>query len=812
LALLGAATASAIKHGPAEILFTAQSAIVALTFVLAFRLRIAVRIRSEIQRLTATNAAILVGLALVPWQALITATALGIVVGSGRSSPLKTCFNAAKNVLGAATAVLAAGYLHGPHFNGGLTDVGPLIRAALAILVVDELLGSAIVSAASGTQFRRYIRTNVDIRLGSGAARLVLAIVAVYLLHIRPFLALSVPIVIFGLYVLSEQRVRAREERDAWQELARSTDDFTAVDLDVVLNAGVHRAARLFSADEAEIEVSYGSAPRRLIRGNDETITYDGKPEDAPITPGPTIDSGLESHDGMADVGELRLRFRGKVALSDREKYTLRSFTAALCTAIRNASVYQQTVRLAESNAHAATHDQLTGLANRRQLEEAGSAALQAPASDTVALLVIDLDHFKEINDALGHAAGDQVLAEAAARLVAAAGPDDLVARLGGDEFAVLLRGLGAPALAVPRARVLLAALTAPMTVQTMRLELLASAGVATAPASGGILELLRRADLAMFQAKRGTETVMLYSAGIDISNTEQLQLNAELPRAIARREFALEFQPVVDLGSGEVISAEALARWRHPGRGDLGPAHFIESVERSTLLPAFSAAVLDDALRAAAAWRAVGWKFPVAVNISARSVLDPQFPDEIAGHLARARVPADGLILEITESVILSHLAVVDEVLRRLGELGVRLALDDFGTGYSSLSTLARVPVHELKVDQQFVSQLESPTEGAVVRTTIELGRGLSMLVVAEGVENEEQRRQLWELGCPAGQGHLFARSLPLPRLLTTLERGYAGRPGALAAPLYGGDGSVVRLLRRPGIGGSHVRRDDTG
>jgi diguanylate cyclase len=790
-----------------------QPAVVLVAVVLAFRLNFRIRIQSENVLFSAINASLLIGLTIVPWSSLVVVTALGLAIAtaSAKLAPIKVAFNVAKDVLGVGAAILASGYLFGRMFEGTINDAYRLAAASAAILLGDEILGIGIMWAATRTPFWQRFRTNWDIRLGSGAARLALAIVAAYLLHFRPFLALSVPIVIFGLYIVSEQRVRAREERDAWQELAKSTDDFTAVDLDAVLAAGVHRAARLFSANEVEIEVASAATPRRLVRGDEDTITFDGAPEEAENAPGPTIAIGLESHDGLADVGELRLRFRGRVALSERENYTLRSFAAALCTAIRNASVYQQTVQLAESNAHAATHDQLTGLANRRQLEEVGTEVLDGPGSGTVALVVIDLDHFKEINDALGHAAGDRVLAEAAARLMAACDPDDLVVRLGGDEFAVLLRGLGAPALAVPRARVLLGALAEPMMIETMRLELRASVGVATAPATGGILELLRRADLAMFQAKRAGQGVALYSEGMDLSNSEQLKLNAELPRAIARREFTLEFQPVVDLGTGEVISAEALARWHHPGRGELGPAHFIESVERSALLPAFSAAIIDDALRAAATWRAKGWQFPVAVNISARSILDPHFPDDIAQHLARTRVPADGLILEITESAVLSQLQVVDEVLRRLGELGVRLALDDFGTGYSSLSTLARIPVHELKIDQQFVSRLDATTEGAVVRTTVDLGRGLNMLVVAEGVENEEQRRRLWELGCPAGQGHLFARSLPLSRLLATLERGYAGRPGALAGALHT-QGSVVRLLRRPGIGGSHVRRDDTG
>ncbi|MBO0871701.1 MAG: bifunctional diguanylate cyclase/phosphodiesterase, partial [Micromonosporaceae bacterium] len=407
------------------------------------------------------------------------------------------------------------------------------------------------------------------------------------------------------------------------------------------------------------------------------------------------------------------------------------------------------------------------------------------------------LNHFKEINDTLGHAAGDRVLGEVALRLAAAAHPDDLVARLGGDEFAVLFARLGAPALAMPRARALLGSLGEPIEVEGIRIVVEASAGVALAPDQGGMEELLRRADVAMYQAKREGQQITVYTPARDTANATKLALSADLARAVAQRQFTVDFQPVVDLGTGEVIATEALARWNHPAQGSLRPDLFIHSVERSGLLPAFSESILDQALHAAARWRSAGFPLPVAVNISPRSVLDPAFPAMVAARLAGSEVPAEGLIIELTESVTLSRLEVVDEVLRALGSLGIRLALDDFGTGYSSLSTLARVAVHELKIDRAFVAGMEGGTESAVIRSTIDLGRSLDLLVVAEGVESEQQRRQLWELGCPAGQGHLFARPMSLSRLLATLHRGYDGRAGTLAPALHE-SGSVIRLPNR--------------
>ena len=257
------------------------------------------------------------------------------------------------------------------------------------------------------------------------------------------------------------------------------------------------------------------------------------------------------------------------------------------------------------------------------------------------------------------------------------------------------------------------------------------------------------------------------------------------------------------------MISTEALARWHHPDRGDLNPVRFLDKVERSGLLAAFSEAVLEQALHAAKALRAEGFPLPVAVNVSPRSLLDPGFPDAVQDRLTHADVAPESLTIELTESLTLSQLDVVDEVLRKLRDLGVRLALDDFGTGYSSLATLARVPVHELKIDRAFVSAMDStPADAAVVRSTIDLGRSLGLLVVAEGVESEDQRHRLWEQGCPAGQGHLFGRPMTLDRLLQTLTRGYGDRPATLAAPLHD-SASVIRLPARRTV---QQRRDGLG
>jgi EAL domain-containing protein (putative c-di-GMP-specific phosphodiesterase class I) len=315
------------------------------------------------------------------------------------------------------------------------------------------------------------------------------------------------------------------------------------------------------------------------------------------------------------------------------------------------------------------------------------------------------------------------------------------------------------------------------------------------------VVELLRRADVAMYRAKREGVRISEFSRARDTADLGSLALGGALARAVAEDQFAVNFQPIVDLATGEMIAAEALSRWHHPERGPLPPDRFLDAIERSGQLSAFAEAILDQALVAASAWREAGFEVPVAVNVSPRSLLDPTFPTVVLNRLEARGLPPAALIVELTESLTLSQLEVVDEVLGTLRQAGVVLALDDFGTGFSSLATLARVPVHELKIDRSFVKALDSPVSAAVVRSTIDLGRTLDLLVVAEGVESEDQRKRLWELGCPAGQGHLFARPMPAPKLLAALDRGTDGKPGAFASVLHEA-GSVIRIpanRRRP-------------
>jgi diguanylate cyclase (GGDEF)-like protein len=764
------------------------------------------------------DAAFLLGLTLLPAPWLVAATTVGVLAAklAQRMPAQKVVFNTAKaTVSTAASCLVALAIEPGPIVLQSWRGLLALLVSLLCLLVVSELLVGTVLSRASGRRLRDILLAGGQAHVVIVVGNLVAALVTIALIGIDDRLVVVVPFLVLCLHLLYSNRVRTRAERETWQRIALATDRFSDVDLEAVLRAAVTGAAELFSADEVEVVVHLGNEPPGLVRGTDSRITWAGHEADAPparameqVLPvpigrqgagpaavaGPTgPDAGDRPGDqpGTGTLGELRLRFAGKVRLTEREQYALHTFAAALGTALRNAYAYAQSQRTAARNAHDAAHDPLTGLANRRHLMSHGEELLAArPLRGIHALVLIDLDHFKEINDTLGHPAGDQVLTTVGRRLATAAGPEDVVVRLGGDEFAVLFVGLPAPALAMHRARQMVATLDPPIEVDGIRIHVAGSGGVSLAPAQGGVAELLRRADVAMYEAKREGLRVSQYSRSRDTADVARLSLGGDLRAALDGDQFAVHFQPLVDLSNGLAIGAEALTRWRHPYRGNLSPVRFLSAIERSGMLPAFSEIVLTEALTAAQSWRTAGHQVGISVNVSPRSLLDPTYPQLVERRLNSFDVPADQVTLELTETLTLSRLDVVDEVLTALRELGVRIALDDFGTGYSSLSMLARVPVHELKIDRSFVAGMATSAEAsAVVRSTIDLGRGLDLTVVAEGVENQQQRGLLFELGCLVGQGHLFSRPVTGERFAAILDGG-----GSLAPPLSS-DAQVIRI-----------------
>ncbi|MCW2679809.1 MAG: diguanylate cyclase/phosphodiesterase [Frankiales bacterium] len=426
---------------------------------------------------------------------------------------------------------------------------------------------------------------------------------------------------------------------------------------------------------------------------------------------------------------------------------------------------------------HQAQTDALTGLPNRTLLTTRTAESLAESGEDGTALLLVDLDRFKEVNDTLGHHVGDRFLQVIAKRLAAAVRPDDTVVRLGGDEFAILLPATAAAA-AEETARRLLDSVCAPIVLEGLQVDVDASIGIAVAPQHGTDLDvLLQHADVAMYLAKETGSGVEQYDASRDRNTTSRLVMLGELRRALVEGELEVHYQPQAELRSGRVTGVEALVRWRHPVRGLVPPDEFVPLAESSGLVESLTRHVLDTALAQVAQWRAQGLSLKVAVNVSVRDLSGTELVRSVREALERHDVPADCLLLEVTEGSLFAESHRAATTLRQLEELGVALALDDFGTGWSSLGHLRRLPVQELKVDRSFVQRMcEDVRDSAIVRSVVDLGVGLGMRVVAEGVEDEATWALLLEMGCDEAQGWLLSRAEPAavltPWLLERQER----------------------------------------
>jgi diguanylate cyclase (GGDEF)-like protein len=408
-------------------------------------------------------------------------------------------------------------------------------------------------------------------------------------------------------------------------------------------------------------------------------------------------------------------------------------------------------------HAHDATHDSLTGLGNRGQLHhELRRALVASRESETEgpSLVLFDLDHFKDINDTLGHPVGDQILRHVATQLVAAAPENASVHRLGGDEFAVVLRG-GLPE-ARQMARELLASFDNAVPVDQLELLVRASVGVAVAPDHGTDGEtLMKNADIALYHAKLERDRISTYSTELDVNTVERLQLLADLRTALDTRQLHVAYQPQVDLVDRRIVGVEALVRWYHPRRGLVTPDEFIPLAENSGLIFPLTAFVLDTALGQLASWRASGYDLRLAVNLSARHLSDLALPAQVSQAAALHGVPLSALVLEVTETGILSDPARADVVIRTLRSRGVEISIDDYGTGNASLSYLKRLEIDELKIDRSFVCDIGSDEHDLIiVRSTIALALALGLRVVAEGIEDEPTTQTLRNMGRVIGQG----------------------------------------------------------
>jgi predicted signal transduction protein with EAL and GGDEF domain len=730
-----------------------------------------------------------------------------------------------------------------------------LIASALLYAAIAVVFIAAVASERGGARFTDVAARTVTGKLFMTIGNVTVGLIIVAMLGVGMLWLIALPPVLWLLHQSYAYRMRVDDERRGWRIFSGATRALNRLDESAVAEAAVLGAVRLFVADSAELVIPrpdgtvrcyFGArgevavavvrplAVAGVVMAHDRVpAVAAGHPAAAPLAPGCVVGRPLLV--GGADVGELRIRFTRPVELSVREQMQLAAFGDALAGALHDAATHEQMRTISAQGSRAMMLDPLTGIPSRESLLATGDATLaHLDGAAPVALLVLDINHFKEVNDTLGHSAGDDLVRITASRICAAGRAGDLVGRLGGDEFGLLITdltgsgggsgdggpdgpdgpdGMGGPdgpdgmggtdgpdgmggtdsmdgsdgqdgpggtggsalGLALRRARHLADVLADPTEVAGLQLAVEASIGVAVAPAAScDMTELLRRADIAMYRAKRGGGAVAWYDSASDVASTDRLTLLAELREALSARppQLVLVLQPIVDLRTGAPVGMEALSRWQHPRRGELKPSEFMDVLENSELVTPFTKYVLDQALCAAARCAAEGIPVPVSVNLSPRSLLSRSLPNEVGTLLTRHQVAPERLVLEITETVVVPEFKVVTEVLAGLRALGVQLAVDDFGTGHSSLTFLTRIHVDEVKVDKAFVSRMiESPEAMAIVRTTVDLARQLNLRVVAEGVETAVQKMALAGLGCDAAQGNHFCAAVPPDRVVPALQ-----------------------------------------
>ncbi len=445
------------------------------------------------------------------------------------------------------------------------------------------------------------------------------------------------------------------------------------------------------------------------------------------------------------------------------------------------ASASRRLRRQAEENDRLARYDQLTGLPNRTLFSECLTETLREGGTGNyaVAVLLLDLDGFKQINDTLGHGAGDTVLMEVARRLRKSLDSDLIIARLGSDEYAVLQPRAKGQAGALETAARIRSTMEEPVALDGVAVNVEASIGIALAPDHADNAEaLMRRADMALAHARSYRGVVEMYSIEHDHFEAARLKLLGQVRPALERKEFVLFYQPKIDLASGQVTGVEALLRWHHPQRGMLAPLEFMPVIEQTALIGDVTMYVIDQALSQLAAWHELGLELCMSVNLSARNLHDPTLPIHIESLLKTHATPEGTLTVEVTESAAMTDTDRALRVLSALRRLGVGVSIDDFGSGHASIAYLARLPATELKIDRSLITNIcESPRDEAIAQTTIDLARHLDLCVVAEGIETVEVAKRLLEIGCHTGQGYFISRPLPHDEITEWLKQRAGGK-----------------------------------
>jgi diguanylate cyclase (GGDEF)-like protein len=777
---------------------------------------------------------------------LFFASPLGLIVGRlvggglalrvhRRQARMKLLFNMATHALETATAILL--------FRGLLGAAeGRDARAMLAgfvAVILSGLLATVCIAGAiacyEGIPEVRILRRLVAANFVVSVTNSSLALVTVAVLWVSRGAGWLLSIVAAILYLGYRSYARLQQKHDDLELLY----DFTrrtgrALGVDTAMRELLGQVRAVLRADTAELVVQ-GASPddpylRTILReGRDVEITEFEQDAlwrrmaergSSLLVAAPVRDAALRDelaahgvHDALvAPLRRVDGEVIGMMLAGDRlgEQRTFSSEDLKLFEALANhAGVSLENRHLidrlrneAADKEYQSLHDALTGLPNRLLFQRRVGEAIHTNRSSKVAVLLLDLDRFKEVNDTLGHHNGDLLLQEVGDRLRRTLRAGDTVARLGGDEFGVLLPDLAGGEAAVAAASGVRAALQRPFHVGELSLDVGASIGIALWPDHGDDATLLyQRADVAMYAAKESQRGVEVYDPARDTYSLERLTLVGELRTAIDRGDLAVHYQPKADIVTGEIVGVEALVRWYHPRHGPIAPEEIIRIAEQTGIIRPLTLWVLGQALRQCRAWRREGRVFDVAVNLSFRNIVDAELPNDVRRLLDEVGLPPSALTFEMTESSIMIDPMRTIGLLNRLRQMGIGLAIDDFGTGYASFSHLRRLPVDEIKIDKSFVGHLSSDDSDAViVKTIVDLGHNLGLRVVAEGVEDRASYDILAAHGCDVAQGYLLTPALPADELDHWLDARAQAMAGAKATaePPSAELGDVVRLRPR--------------
>jgi diguanylate cyclase (GGDEF)-like protein len=752
-----------------------------------------------------------------------------------RQSRLKAAFNLANFAVTTSVAVLLLRIVVSPAAHFGFQAWG---GAALATMVY-AALGSVSVGIAIWLSEHRAEASRLAyaflMLLGSSVTNLSIGLVAATVIDYRPTAAWLLTIPAATVFLAYRAYIREREKHEILEFLYAATRILTQnPDLERAIVALLEQAKGMFRTEKAEAVIAppNGASPLHIrldpagappvmetltapaalamwerMAGQSGPIVVGGDPRSKRMSWGragqtAVIDTVANDADYLSEQGlhnamlaPLRGETRaiGMLMLGDRQGESsafpaqdVRLFDALanhVSVALENGRLEQSLSQLRELEqklTQLAFHDPLTGLANRSLFSERVVEALSiARAEDrTCAVLFIDLDDFKTVNDTLGHEAGDQLLQAVAERITSCLRPVDQPARLGGDEFAVIIEDALSSQAAERVAARITDALRTPIRINGCDLHTRASIGIATSQNVHSADEMLRNADLAMYMAKAdGKGRYRWFRQSMRADVVQRHQLKSDLERAADRGEFQVHYQPIVDLHTGRPVAAEALVRWIHPERGLIFPASFISAAERSGLINEIGRFVLQSACAHVAEWQRIelpgGPPFAVTVNLSPAQFAQPDLVAQIEEAVDHAGIDPAGLVLEITEGLMLQGSERVLRILDRLSGFGVRIAMDDFGTGYASLSSLRELPIDVIKIAKTFTDDISGNEEKSpFVRAIIELGEALGLVTLAEGIETGQQARELERLGCQLGQGYYFARPVPSSGIELLLQR----------------------------------------